>query len=441
MSSKKNIVLLIFILIILGIQNIVYGKYVNERVFKIGEINIDRNPPKIELISIENSNQQYPGYASKLHEISIKIKIIEKNIKNISITKENISLILGEELIDDYNITINEVENGEGYKIYKININNILGDGELKFKIKQGSIIDKSNNVSEEFFINTKIAIDNKAPESVTSEIQKEEGKVRLEIAANEKIKNIEGWNIDQEMKILDKEFDCNTSYEIEISDFAGNISVVPIKVTKATNIILQYGSLNQKFNWSITEGGKIAGKEAMENDPLYKTEMLSLYTEGNIENDFIGVQTYMHTYWGEGRKAIGYGYENTYYHGYNPGVDKFATLENGTKAMVEKKIRLILGGDGVNYKGNKGIGGNPIPEEIAEKYLYGISSLKIKLKDYSKYSIIYQVWIKDEGWQEAVKNGEETKLAYNKPITAYRVTLVPKSEEKNVIEYWNKAL
>ena len=149
MSSKKNIMLLIFILIILGIQNIVYGKYVNERVFKIGEINIDRNPPKIELISIENSNQQYPGYASKLHEISIKIKIIEKNIKNISITKENISLILGEELIDDYNITINEVENGEGYKIYKININNILGDGELKFKIKQGSIIDKSNNVSE----------------------------------------------------------------------------------------------------------------------------------------------------------------------------------------------------------------------------------------------------------------------------------------------------
>ena len=47
MSSKKNIMLLIFILIILGIQNIVYGKYVNERVFKIGEINIDRNPPKI----------------------------------------------------------------------------------------------------------------------------------------------------------------------------------------------------------------------------------------------------------------------------------------------------------------------------------------------------------------------------------------------------------
>ena len=72
---------------------------------------------------------------------------------------------------------------------------------------------------------------------------------------------------------------------------------------------------------------------------------------------------------------------------------------------------------------------------------MYGISSLKIKLKDYSKYSIIYQVWIKDEGWQEAVKNGEETKLAYDKPITAYRVTLVPKSEEKNVIEYWNKAL
>lgn len=439
MKNKKIIILFIIILLIIGIHNIVYGKYTNEKVLKVAKIDIDRSPPKIELIGIENSNEEYPKYASKLHEISIKIKVIEKNMKICNITKENISLFIGEKLINGYNVKINEIENGKEYKTYKIDINNISENGELKFQIKKGSVIDKSNNTNEEFYINTQITIDNIKPEAVTQQITKEDGKVNLEIVTNEKVKKIDGWNIDEEMQELEKEFDCNTLYEIKISDLAGNISFVPIKITKATNIILQYGSLNQKFNWSITEGGEIAGKEAMQNNPIYKTEMISLYTEGKIENDFIGVQAYMHTYWGEGVKAIGYGYENTYCHGYNPGVEKFATLKDGTKAMVEKKIRLILGGDGVNYKGNKGIGGEAIPEEIAEKYLYGISAINIKLNDYSKYSIIYQVWIKDEGWQEAVKNGEETKLAYDKPITAYRVTLVPKSEEKNVIEYWNK--
>ena len=92
----------------------------------------------------------------------------------------------------------------------------------------------------------------------------------------------------------------------------------------------------------------------------------------------------------------------------------------------------------GVNNANNKGIGGKPIPVNIASKYLYGISSLKVKLKEYTNYSIVYQVWINGSGWQKAVSDGAEAKLSYTKPITAFRITLVPKSEKQYVINSWN---
>ena len=92
----------------------------------------------------------------------------------------------------------------------------------------------------------------------------------------------------------------------------------------------------------------------------------------------------------------------------------------------------------GVNLANNKGVGGKPIPANVASKYLYGISSLKVKLKEYTNYSVVYQVWINGSGWQKAVSDGAEAKLSYTKPITAYRITLVPKSQRQYVINTWN---
>lgn len=47
-----------------------------------------------------------------------------------------------------------------------------------------------------------------------------------------------------------------------------------------------------------------------------------------------------------------------------------------------------------MNRKGNKGNTSNGIPENISTQHLFGISALRMKLKDTSYYSIVYQIWI-----------------------------------------------
>ena len=51
---------------------------------------------------------------------------------------------------------------------------------------------------------------------------------------------------------------------------------------------------------------------------------------------------------------------------------------------QIQTEIILYIKEDvGVNDKGYKGLGGEPIPEEIANKFLYGISGLSLKLKNH----------------------------------------------------------
>ena len=54
------------------------SKYQFEYNFLVAKLKIDNSPPKIELISFNNSNSNYPNYANKTHKITAKVKIIEK---------------------------------------------------------------------------------------------------------------------------------------------------------------------------------------------------------------------------------------------------------------------------------------------------------------------------------------------------------------------------
>ena len=65
-----------------------------------------------------------------------------------------------------------------------------------------------------------------------------------------------------------------------------------------------------------------------------------------------------------------------------------------------------------MNRKGNKGNTSNGIPENISTQHLFGISALRMKLKDTSYYSIVYQIWIHNQGWLEAKSDDIETKWA-----------------------------
>lgn len=57
----------------------------------------------------------------------------------------------------------------------------------------------------------------------------------------------------------------------------------------------------------------------------------------------------------------------------------------------------MQVGSAGVNFPGKSCLGPKkPLPEEIAKQYLYGISGVAFNLKDYSKFSICYQVFVQD---------------------------------------------
>ena len=62
-----------------------------------------------------------------------------------------------------------------------------------------------------------------------------------------------------------------------------------------------------------------------------------------------------------------------------------------------------------------------------------------MSLKDYSYYSIMYQILVDKVGWLEPCSDGQETKYSYDKPMTAIRVTLVPKTEKKYILEKWKQ--
>ena len=98
------------------------------------------------------------------------------------------------------------------------------------------------------------------------------------------------------------------------------------------------------------------------------------------------------------------------------------------------------FGGIGLNFPNkNDTSGKNPIPSEIANQNLYGISSISFKLTDSSIFSIVYQTYIKNQGWQKVCSDGEESILNFNKPISGIRMNIVPKTDKQYLIDFWNE--
>lgn len=444
-SIKKIIFLFIIILLITGIYTTVSGKYVIEYTNKVANIDIDRGLPYLRILEIKNSNIQYPKYANKTHTITYRVKIEEKNIKEDNFNKEHIKILIDEKEIVPDILKINLIEKTNTYVIYDILISGIKENGKFSIKICEGCIVDTSGNKSTERYSNPNIQIDNVAPSTIFEQIETTNGKVKANIQIDEPIQDINGWNITEDKKNLTKEFENNLTYFLPVRDYAQNQSNTKVDITKATNIQLEYGSCNQLNesdfrDWSFGTGnGEVAGKEAVSKNPIWKTLMLGFSIEGNVEKDFLQVQTYIHTYWGEGNSGMSE-YETTYKHGYNPNEGTYETTGARNSAHIKGKWRFIFGGGNINWSGYTGSNlGKPIPEDIASKSLFGISGLKIKLKDYSYYSIVYQILVNGYGWQKTVSDEQEATYSHDKPFSAYRVCLVPKTEKQYVMDFWNK--
>lgn len=399
--------------------------------------NIDKQPPIVQCISIANSNTQYPQYANSQKEINLTIKVTDNlEIKNIDTTKTIIKL-------DDNIITPSKVwtltTNTSKEKIYKLKLTNIQGNGQLVVTFENGFATDTASNKNTETTVNTNITIDNIKPTVTYSQEEITQGKIKAKLNADEKVRQLDGWDITSDLTQLSKEFVSNVSYELTITDLAGNSVETNVNVTGATYFILTYASHNSNIGWTFGYGNyDVAGSTAVKASPSYKTEALAFNLSGNVDKDFVKARSYIYTYWGVGSQSRCKNSGMVYKHGYNPSSISWKTMNSTDLVTIQNKKYFQFGGSGINQVGNTDIGGNnPIPQ--LNGFFYGICGITLGLKDYTNYSIVYQIYVSDVGWVKAASNEEETIYQKDKPMSAFRVAIIPNSEKQNLLNTWNK--
>lgn len=428
-------------IVIIAMGSVTSAKYLIEYQNKVAVIDIDRNPPKIELVGLQNTNVGYEKYANQTHTITAQIKVTEEHIISNNMSLENLVVQVNGKDAEIQNIKVVEKKREGDSIYYDIILTGIQTEGILSFIIKEGTIVDKSYNVNPETVISTDIQIDNTSPEGIFSETEIEEGKVLATILANEKIRGVEGWKLTQNEMQLEKEFTNNISYIFTITDLAQNTKEIEINISKATNIMITYASHNSAIGWTYGYGNyDVAGAQAVKENPIYKTEALAFRITGNIPEDFVQINTCIYTHWGEGSKATCGDTGMIYQYGYNPGRNLYKTMASDDLVTIDGKKYIQFGGTGMNGFQKTDIeGNNPIPLETVYQYNYGISGVTMKLKDESYYSIVYQILVNGQGWLKTCSDGEEAMYQFNRPMSAIRLALVPKTEKAYILNLWNQ--
>lgn len=443
MKIKKFIlaIFMVFLFILIPFfSNCVFSKYVIDSQNIVAKINIDRCPPQIKLLNIENSNKNYEGYANKNHIIKLKFKVIEKNILINNFNSKYIKFMLDDNIIYPNSIKIDLLSHINDEMIYSITLSGINGNGTLKIYFPEGVIEDKSNQKSKSEIFNTNIKIDNISPISIFKENLLDTGKSLATISSNEYIRPIEGWNLSNNNLELSKEFSNIIYYPITITDFAQNTSKVYVDIKNATFIKLNYTTFDYDNKLKLVPSGSISGENTILSNSICKSEALFINYENSLNPYLLQGRVFVYTYWGEGANAYCKYSEEPYNHGYNPSQYGWRDNSTDVSAYVSKKVCMQFGGSGLNYKNTSCTNKyNPIPEDIASKYLYGISAVSFSLKNYSEYSVVYQTYVKDVGWLACASDGKELVYAYDKPISAFRMNIVPKSDKQYLIDFWNK--
>lgn len=402
--------------------------------------NIDNQLPTIDITKIESSNAEYQNYANKDTKITFNIEIKDDNKIEKILDGKDIKILVDNKEVQPKEKRIIVEKDTEKEKQLLLTISGVVEEGELSLEIKEGIIKDKVGNNNLELKKNCNIKIDNTAPQARYSQNKIEEGKVEGKIIADEEIRKLEGWNFENK-KVIKKIFNSNLSYTTTIKDLAGNSTNVKIDVIGATYVILKYASHNSEIGWSYGyENYDIAGLEAIKENSKYKTESLAFSISGNVEKDFLQVKAYVYTYWGEGKSSICDQSKQIYYHGWNPSKTNWSSLMSKENITLQGEEYIQFGGTFINGENNTDINGkNPIPWKVAREYKYGISAIQLKLKDYSEYSIVYQIYIDQVGWIEPKKNEEIACYKESSPISAIRIALVPNSELNAILKTWNK--
>ncbi len=418
-----------------------FSKYIIDDSFTAINIQIDKKPI-IEVISVSNTNTDYEKYANYTHDITLRIKITEKNIKINQCNSDTIQILINNEIVSS-SMQVDLISSQNGIYIYDITISNLTGNGSLSVVFPEGMIEDIYGQKNDYLKYDTNIIIDNIAPSSTCEELSVEDGKSQYIISANESLRPIDSWDFYQSNTAISKVFPSPISYPITITDYASNTSEVLINVQNATNILIYYANYNGTPIAEFDKSGDISGKQAIINQTDEKSEMLVLYTEGNISSTALQARVFDYTYWGEDTKAICKYSEIYYQYGYTPSASTWFDMTSSSNIVhFLGKLSLQLGGQGHNITNNTSVGKyNPIPEEIAKQNLYGLSGIALRLNDCEEYSIVYQIYVPSIGWLKASSDGEESSYSHDKPFSAIRINIVPKSEKQYLINYWNSVI
>ncbi len=442
MNKKFFIAFLFFILLLIipFFYQATFSKYIFDYAFTSTKILIDKKP-KIEVLSVSNTNTGYEKYANKTHEITLQVKVTEKNITINHFNSDTIQILINNEIVYP-SIKIDMLSNHDGEIIYNILLSNLTGNGTLSLYFPEGIIQDTLHQKNDSLNFNTNILIDNIAPSSSCEELSVENNKSKYIITANECLRPIENWDISEGNTSLTKIFCSPVSYPILITDYAGNISEVFITINKAKNIMLYYANYNGYKISQFNHSGEISGKQAIIDGSNKKSEMIVTYLDGDIDTQALQARIFDYTYWGENTTAICNYSELDYQYGYTPSANSWYDINSKNAIYFLGKLSFQLGGQGHNLVNNSCSNFmKPIPEEIANQNLYGISGIAFRLKNIDTYSIVYQIYVPEIGWLKASSDGEETTYSHDKPFSAIRINIIPKSEKTYLIDYWNRAI
>lgn len=153
--------MLIVNMLIISISSTIQAKYIFQYQFDVAKLNIDRTKPKIELLSIENSNTTDKEHANKSDIITIKIKISDRNLKEVFLNNDYLNIKINDEYVDYVSIKSDKIEDITDGGIYQIELTNLEGNGVLKVDILEGTAVDTGELKSEAFEIDTNIFVYN----------------------------------------------------------------------------------------------------------------------------------------------------------------------------------------------------------------------------------------------------------------------------------------
>ena len=321
----------------------VYDLAGNKTTAKIDITNIDKVLPIVQCTAITNSNTNYSQYANSEKEINLTIKVTDNlEIKDVDLSK--ITIKVNTSTVNP-NIEWTLQSNDSKERIYNLKLKNISGDGNLYVNFENGFVTDIATNNNQKTEVDTKIIIDNTSPIITYSQELVEQGKVKAFLNANEKVRQLNGWNISTDLKQLNKEFVSNVSYQLTITDLAGNSTNTTVNVSGATYISLIYASHNSNIGWSYGYGNyDIAGKESVLTDSTYKTEALAFNISGNVENDFVMGRAYIYHYWGAGVQGKCRDTGLIYSYGYNPSSTSWKTMNSSDLVTISGKKYFQFG-------------------------------------------------------------------------------------------------